>query len=96
MSVRMLVLSVGVLGAVGQLACSAEAETAPSCSTGTSSDPASFSCEGEEKFCGGIANFQCPEGLQCVDDPSDTCVPEEGGADCSGICVCEDTDPRKP
>ena len=36
--------------------------------------------------CGGIAGVQCPEGQKCVDDPSDTCDPTKGGADCSGIC----------
>jgi hypothetical protein len=38
-------------------------------------------------FCGGIANFPCPEGQTCVDDPSDDCDPKAGGADCGGICV---------
>ena len=36
--------------------------------------------------CGGIAGVQCPEGKKCVDDPSDTCDPTKGGADCPGIC----------
>lgn len=39
------------------------------------------------KMCGGIANIQCPDGLNCVDDPDDDCNPTQGGADCSGICV---------
>ena len=39
--------------------------------------------------CGGIAGFPCPEGEECVDDPSDNCDPEQGGADCHGICVGE-------
>jgi hypothetical protein len=38
-------------------------------------------------FCGGIAGMPCPAGLTCVDDPSDTCDPTRGGADCGGICV---------
>lgn len=39
-------------------------------------------------FCGGFAGFTCPEGLVCIDDPSDDCHPERGGgADCGGICV---------
>ena len=46
-------------------------------------------CLGEEPppFCGGFAGFECPEGYQCVDDPSDDCDPRRGGADCIGICV---------
>jgi hypothetical protein len=36
--------------------------------------------------CGGITGAQCPAGQTCVDDPSDTCDPKQGGADCSGIC----------
>jgi len=38
-------------------------------------------------FCGGIAAFLCPDGLTCVDDPTDDCDPTMGGADCGGICV---------
>lgn len=37
--------------------------------------------------CGGFPGFECPDGLQCVDDPTDTCDPENGGWDCIGICV---------
>ncbi|QSQ28639.1 hypothetical protein JY651_18750 [Pyxidicoccus parkwayensis] len=37
--------------------------------------------------CGGIAGFACPEGYSCVDDPSDDCDPNNGGADCGGICT---------
>ncbi len=38
-------------------------------------------------FCGGIAGVQCPGAYTCVDDPSDSCNPNQGGADCSGMCV---------
>ncbi len=38
------------------------------------------------KLCGGIAGIQCPAGQACVDDPNDSCDPEAGGADCSGLC----------
>ncbi len=41
------------------------------------------------QMCGGIAGFQCPEGLRCVDDPTDNCDPANGGFDCSGICTSE-------
>ena len=37
--------------------------------------------------CGGFAGIQCPAGQTCVDDPSDTCDPKNGDADCGGICV---------
>ncbi|KAF4964327.1 hypothetical protein FSARC_7733 [Fusarium sarcochroum] len=39
------------------------------------------------KTCGGFTGKRCPEGLYCYDDPSDTCDPKKGGADCSGICL---------
>ncbi len=38
-------------------------------------------------FCGGIAGIACPDGQACVDDPGDDCDPQQGGADCGGICV---------
>ena len=41
------------------------------------------------QMCGGIAGFQCPEGLRCVDDPTDNCDPANGGFDCPGICTSE-------
>ena len=40
-----------------------------------------------KQICGGFAGLSCPAGLTCVDDPSDSCDPAKGGADCSGICV---------
>lgn len=41
----------------------------------------------EPQVCGGIAGIRCPDDQTCIDDPNDTCDPEQGGADCSGICV---------
>jgi hypothetical protein len=99
MSIRMLVLGAVVLGAAGQLACSTEADASEVLSTGTASDPSSTPPgQGEGQFCGGFGNIQCPSGLQCVDDPNDTCEPAEGGADCGGICVSsgDDGDDKKP
>lgn len=37
--------------------------------------------------CGGFAGIPCPGGYACVDDPTDSCDPAAGGADCIGICV---------
>ncbi|KAB5583223.1 hypothetical protein GE09DRAFT_1050094 [Coniochaeta sp. 2T2.1] len=48
-------------------------------------------CVTPDTFCGGFAGFQCKEKdgrrKMCVDDPRDDCDPENGGADCGGICV---------
>ena len=53
----------------------------------SSSSEMSSSESSKGKFCGGIAAFQCDPGFDCVDDPSDSCDPKSGGADCGGICV---------
>jgi len=37
--------------------------------------------------CGGFAGFLCPAGLICVDNQADSCDPNNGGADCIGICI---------
>jgi hypothetical protein len=47
-------------------------------------------CE-PKQFCGGFAGIACPGGGKCVDDPSDSCDPNNGGADCGGICQCIET-----
>lgn len=39
-------------------------------------------------FCGGFGGFPCPGAGECIDDPSDDCDPNMGGADCGGLCVC--------
>ena len=39
-------------------------------------------------FCGGIAGIPCPGAGQCVDDWRDDCDPNNGGADCGGVCSC--------
>ena len=38
------------------------------------------------KHCGGIAGIACAANEDCVDDPTDSCDPKHGGADCGGIC----------
>ena len=56
------------------------------------------------RSCGGFPGTPCPQGQICLDDPSDDCDPNNGGADCIGICVkkgqcalssCDDNDPRR-
>ncbi len=38
--------------------------------------------------CGGFAGIACEEpNTLCVDDPTDGCDPQHGGADCGGLCV---------
>jgi len=51
----------------------------------------SGACAPNGPACGGIAGLACPGSGKCVDDPSDTCDPERGGADCGGICTCIQT-----
>ena len=52
-------------------------------------DPMTCGVEPEPspKPCGGFLGLVCDEGLECVDDPKDECDPNNGGADCPGICV---------
>ncbi|WNG39940.1 hypothetical protein F0U61_44360 [Archangium violaceum] len=54
-----------------------------------SSPPAREVFQHLTRSCGGFAGTPCPKGQLCVDDPSDDCDPERGGADCIGICVKE-------
>ena len=51
----------------------------------------SGACAAAPPACGGIAGIPCPGFGRCADDPSDTCDPAAGGADCPGICSCIDT-----
>jgi hypothetical protein len=54
----------------------------------TSMEPSSSSSAVSSKtFCGGIAGIHCPDDQTCVDDPSDSCDPMNGGADCGGMCI---------
>jgi hypothetical protein len=41
------------------------------------------------KQCGGFAGLPCDAGEVCVDYPGDGCDPNNGGADCGGLCVKE-------
>jgi hypothetical protein len=85
MSIGWVALGVLVVGALGQVACFTEAEATQESDTAGTQPPSDDQKQG--RFCGGIAGIPCPEGLVCVDDPSDDCDPNQGGADCGGICV---------
>ena len=39
--------------------------------------------------CGGFAGIACPGSGMCEDDPRDDCDPQNGGADCGGLCECQ-------
>jgi hypothetical protein len=45
--------------------------------------------------CGGLAGLTCPGEQFCIDDPSDDCSPNRGGADCIGMCVGKPTSNSK-
>ena len=55
-------------------------------------DPMTCGLDPGPQPCGGFLGLVCEDGLECVDDPSDGCDPDMGGADCPGICV-EPTEP---
>lgn len=46
-------------------------------------------CGPQAPFCGGFAGLLCPGEGECV-DADDDCDPSAGGADCSGVCECND------
>ena len=58
------------------------------CPAGTQCEAGTCVADGAAEFCGGIANISCPGAGSCVDDPTDSCDPQRGGADCGGRCVC--------
>jgi PrcB C-terminal/Antistasin family len=62
------------------------------CAAGTRFDSSLAVCacvaDAPKVFCGGIAGIACPGAGKCIDDPSDSCDPRNGGADCGGICTC--------
>ena len=51
----------------------------------------SGACAPKAPFCGGIAGIPCPGRGACADDPTDSCDPQAGGADCGGRCSCIQT-----
>jgi hypothetical protein len=46
-------------------------------------------CVPQAELCGGFAGIPCDAGETCIDDPSDDCDPDNGGADCGGVCIPE-------
>jgi hypothetical protein len=79
MSIRMMVCGALLVGStLFATACGPAAEAQDTATTQEQ--------QAEGQFCGGIAAFPCPEGYTCVDDPNDDCDPNQGGADCGGIC----------
>jgi hypothetical protein len=61
------------------------------CQAGTEcqvDDQGMAACVAVGPFCGGIAARPCPGSGQCIDNPTDSCDPNNGGADCGGVCVC--------
>jgi hypothetical protein len=80
-----------VMVAAADIACGGHTVNMHSC-------PERYSCVGPDlavdgtgkcfQFCGGIAGFPCDNtGDVCADNPYDSCDPNNGGADCGGICV---------
>jgi hypothetical protein len=48
------------------------------------------------KQCGGFAGIPCGANEECVDDPTDSCDPKNGGAECGGICQPKAPPPPPP
>ncbi|HVZ34513.1 MAG TPA: hypothetical protein VG963_18920 [Polyangiaceae bacterium] len=68
--------------------CTVDPCAAVRCAAGTHCDAGACVPDASKVFCGGIAGVPCPGAGRCVDDPSDGCDPNAGGADCGGMCVC--------
>ncbi|WP_224372830.1 hypothetical protein [Hyalangium versicolor] len=93
MSIRLLMLGLLCLGAVGQVACS-DAEAAQESAVSGDDLAGKPKPPTGGQFCGGFAAISCPEGLLCEDDPSDDCDPNAGGRDCGGVCVAPEDKPK--
>ncbi len=71
------------------VACGGHVTNPHSCASSyTCYDPAgSTDLTGEcLQNCGGIAGITCATGYVCNDNPTDSCDPTHGGADCPGLC----------
>ncbi|HZI06364.1 MAG TPA: hypothetical protein VEZ71_20195 [Archangium sp.] len=82
MSIRLMWCSVLVIGAaLCGTGCAPTAEA--------QQEVGSRQQHAEGDFCGGFAGTPCSEGYACIDDPNDSCNPDQGGADCAGTCQRE-------
>jgi hypothetical protein len=76
----------------GNAVCQPEANpcAAVSCPVGSACEVVDGQgvCTPPEPFCGGFAGIACPGAGICVDAPDDGCDPDNGGADCGGVCEC--------
>ncbi|KAH7039645.1 uncharacterized protein B0I36DRAFT_343505 [Microdochium trichocladiopsis] len=94
----------GLLPGIGSKSCPRSSRCmsdprVPGC--GITCDGAGICVPKRVKQCRGFLGLQCPPGLQCYDDPTDSCDPNNGGADCIGICLVPlpgttPTDPSPP
>jgi hypothetical protein len=48
---------------------------------GTTGQTSKKRSKGRRRTCGGLTGRPCPRGYICIDDPSDSCDPTNGGAD---------------
>ncbi|KAJ1334191.1 hypothetical protein MN608_04197 [Microdochium nivale] len=77
-------------GGAGSNSCSANARCipdprVPGC--GVACDGAGICVSNKARACGGLLGLQCGPGRECFSDPTDSCDPNAGGADCPGICL---------
>lgn len=76
--------------------CGCDGRTYPSaCSAAAAHVSVSADGACPKVLCGGVTGAACPGVGQCVDDSSDDCDPENGGADCGGVCECVQKEPCK-
>lgn len=83
---RVLGTSVAVFALVGTAACSASSEDPKGPEAAENTGGYEQDLRGVKK-CGGLTGQFCTGNLTCVDDPIDTCDPNNGGVDCVGMCI---------
>jgi hypothetical protein len=77
----------------GDGACRKDCVLGESCPDGATCEPADSSCTEatcrylcRPPMCGGLLGRPCDEGLECLDDGTDTCEPDRA-PDCAGVCA---------